>query len=213
MLENVQRVYFNVPYDDKELARELGASWDEDSSKWYAKTKEIENAMLENQWKIVNYVELKKKRKRLGYELDEKKFDFFNIPRCESLVAEKLGAEWDFNLKVYKAPNDRVWGELNSHWPQCKLEDVNQFEYIELVNVKKRKNPSETKFESFAFNIPFKEKDCAKLTIGAKWDMTTKKWCATSKRMWDEMNQYWEQYVVPKEEEEPEVELPLFTEF
>lgn len=29
------RVYLNVPYDDKEEAKELGCRWDPDAKKWY----------------------------------------------------------------------------------------------------------------------------------------------------------------------------------
>lgn len=50
-----QRVYFIVPFKDKEQAKQLGMRWDNEKRKWYAPNMNIATCVYEkNIWKLDN---------------------------------------------------------------------------------------------------------------------------------------------------------------
>ena len=49
-----ERIYFNIPYDDKEEAKSLNCLWDPYNKKWYLKDFKLIKDVL-NKWEIFNF--------------------------------------------------------------------------------------------------------------------------------------------------------------
>lgn len=90
--ENVGRIYLSVPYQKKDLAKELGAKWDPEGKKWFLPVtlfkEQWENAQeLIKRWGINNYPRApsQQKNKRTMEEILPQ--CRLNIPRNSDLVA------------------------------------------------------------------------------------------------------------------------------
>ena len=190
----MERVYFEVPYNEKSEARELGGYWDANVKKWYAPTPEIRDQM-ETKWSVSS---VSKKRKReLGKEPDHVS-DFFNVPAQDSTFAEQKGAEWSLEKKCYFAPSLTTWQELAGFFDQIK--DPEPATFIHLDECKEREFLPDEKWQSWMFDIPYEHKDLVKTKFDVRWDGLSKKWCASNMRTWDNLRLYFNPYVIDDSE-------------
>jgi hypothetical protein len=48
-----KKIYLNIPYSDKEEAKEYKCKWDPDEKKWYFRDKNINKLYIINRWKVI----------------------------------------------------------------------------------------------------------------------------------------------------------------
>ena len=77
-----EKTYMDIPFDESQDAKAMGARWDKDEKKWYISK--------DNK----NYKKLVK-----SYPLDEKVF--LSVPYSEKDEAKELGARWDKDEKKW----------------------------------------------------------------------------------------------------------------
>lgn len=188
--------FFDVPYDDKDKAKEKGARWGKDAKKWYAPNAEVRNLMLAAGWKENKSIVTEKAvPERKGWQLDNKFSYHFDVPLEHGTFAEKaLGAKFDPEMGLWMAPdkNVNIWNGLIRYFPQT-LEKVK----LQEVNMPKRKNYEYDEFEMYDFEVPYVEKDYAK-QLKSMFDQTKKCWIAPNLQIWHFMIQYWPQKTTKK---------------
>ncbi len=191
---------FNVPYADKDKAKDVGARWSKIDSSWYAPNMQVKQEMAKH------WVENKKQKmetlERKGWELDNKFSYHFDIPIEKGTYAEKvLGAIFDPKTMNWMAPNDLVWNQIIRYFPQKMEKSIG----LELERMDKRKNYQDDEYETNDFNVPYMEKDFAK-QLKAIFNQTTKCWSAPNQQIWYFMIAYWPQNGTnPKKEIKKEI--------
>jgi len=191
----MSRVYFDLNYNDRELAKSFGAKWDDKLRKWYAPDEAIA-AQMETKFPKTSL-----KRKRDASMFECKQSDFFIVENEEEAIhIESLGADWDIEHRCYKAKEDHIWQKCIEYYPQGQPSEQKH----PTVTLTPREIPADEVFTSMHFEIPFVDKNMAK-ELGARWTKDVSKWSAKSYFVWDAMRQYWTQMPSAKE-------LPLYSE-
>lgn len=177
--------YFNVPYNDKDKAKELGARFSKDEKSWFAHSPEIRQKMAKFWTEKVSTAT----EERKGWNLDNKFSYQFEVPLEKGTYAEKmLGADFDTTTWQWFAPTDSIWNEMIRYFQQSLTKDAP----LELFDMEKRKNYEKDVLETYNFDIKFNDKDDAK-KLGAVWSKTENSWTAPNKQVWNFMIAYWPQ--------------------
>ncbi len=198
--------FFDVPYTDKDKAKDKGARWSKDEKSWYAPNVEIKKQMLGAGWKE----NISKKKsdtipERKGWQLDNKFSYYFDISIENGTFAEKaLGAIFDPEMGQWMAPNrnDNIWNQIIRYFPQT----LEKKTLLTIDKLTKRKNYEYDEFETYDFDVPYIEKDYAK-QLRSIFDKDKKCWIALNLQIWHYMIQYWPQKtnkLVKKEKMEEE---------
>lgn len=115
MPEKKERVYFDVPYEQRQEAKALGCKWDKDNKKWFIseatperieamdkagfKTVEVEQKNLESVQKNENLKSVQKNE-----NTDSKQKILLSVPFEEKDLAKELGAKFDRETKCWYVP-------------------------------------------------------------------------------------------------------------
>ncbi len=197
--------FFDVPYKDKELAKKMGARWNQDAKRWHTTNPTVRMELLKK-WKEISGPQ-SEPAKRDGWELDNKFSNFFNVPIDKGTFAQKsLGAKFDVESWRWFAPNEAVWNQLIPYFEQSleagePLNDIDEY-------VPKRKNYQKDTFASWEFDVPYTEKDFAK-QINAVWNNDKKTWSAPNEQIWHFLIRYWKQkHSGPQQQQEQPEEEP-----
>lgn len=124
---NLTRIYLEVPYEEKEVAKSLGAEWDAAQRQWYA---------LSHQEKLL--AQWPKARPPLTQLLGEDRNfsgymikNFLDVPFKEKDLAKSMGAYWDGVVKKWYAPPGR---ELLLHkWPLKNKNFLAHFLFVDMI--------------------------------------------------------------------------------
>lgn len=115
MPDKKERVYFDVPYEQRQEAKALGCKWDKDNKKWFIseatperieamdkagfKTVEVEQKNLESVQKNENLKSVQKNE-----NTDSKQKILLSVPFEEKDLAKELGAKFDRETKCWFVP-------------------------------------------------------------------------------------------------------------
>lgn len=115
MPDKKERVYFDVPYEQRQEAKALGCKWDKDNKKWFIseatperieamdkagfKTVEVEQKNLESVQKNENLKSVQKNE-----NTDSKQKILLSVPFEEKDLAKELGAKFDRETKCWYVP-------------------------------------------------------------------------------------------------------------
>jgi hypothetical protein len=97
MYSNYNRVYFDIPFHEKDEAKGMGARWDNDRRCWYAPDAECKEALM-TRWR------------RHGQKV------YFDIPFHAKDKAKEMGARWDSERKSWYAPDEDITDALATQW-------------------------------------------------------------------------------------------------
>ncbi len=107
----VIKIYLNIPKEEKDDAKSLGAKWDNNEKSWYTTDDNPHKEKLFEKW-------------QLNENLQQNKI-FLSVPIEEKDEAKALGAKWDNNQKAWYTtadnPNNQ---ELFSKWPNKQTEET-----------------------------------------------------------------------------------------
>ncbi len=191
---------FNVPYADKDKAKDQGARWSKADSSWYAPNIQVKQEMLKY-WPENKKQKTTDTSERKGWEFDNKFSYQFDIPIEKGTYAEKiLGAVFDSKTMNWTAPSDPCWNQIIRYFPQKLEKSIG----LQLERLDKRKNYEEDHYETNDFIVPYTEKDHAK-QLKAVFNKDTKCWSAPNRQIWHFMIAYWPQNVITKNEKKEEV--------
>lgn len=111
--EQGEKTYINVPYKEKDEARQLGAKWDRSEKSWYIPSG-VDQQPFEK-WKDPQEQESQRVKEQGGQESEqterqehkkEEKREYLAVPYSERKIAKAAGALWDAEAKSwYKGPN------------------------------------------------------------------------------------------------------------
>lgn len=82
------RIYLDVPYDEKNSAKQLGAKWDSQKRKWYF------DGSIKEIYKFQRWIDTR------SIFSDSNKF-YFDVPISDIDIAKELGAKWDAEMKSW----------------------------------------------------------------------------------------------------------------
>lgn len=80
-VKTIKKIVLNIPFDSKDIAKELGAKWDKDIKKWFYEG--VDTMIIEQLKKL------------------EVKQHYLNIVFADKNKAKELGAKWDANIKKW----------------------------------------------------------------------------------------------------------------
>ncbi len=147
----VLRIYLDVPREEKEEAKALGAKWDSNEKSWYTMSDNPNKDKLFEKWQ--------KK------DIEQTKI-FLNVPKEEKDFAKALGAKWD--------NKEKLWYTTNKNPQNQELFEKYSQNQAQKSEVKQNDKP-----EQIYLNVSRDEKDMAK-SLGAKWDRKAVAWYTTS---------------------------------
>ena len=109
MPDKKERVYFDVPYEQRQEAKALGCIWDKDNKKWFISeaTPERIEAMDKAGFKTVEVEEknLESVQKNENAEIKQK--TLLSVPYEEKDLAKELGAKFDRETKSWYVPEGK----------------------------------------------------------------------------------------------------------
>lgn len=82
------RIYLDVPYDEKNSAKQLGAKWDSQKRKWYF------DGSIKEIYKFQRWIDTR------SIFSDSNKF-YFDVPISDIDIVKELGAKWDAEMKSW----------------------------------------------------------------------------------------------------------------
>jgi phage/plasmid primase-like uncharacterized protein len=88
-----EKVFLNVPYENRQEAKSLGAKWDSERKSWYAPVGTNLNPL--SKW-----VETKMDNSKMSDKI------YLKVPYSEHKEAKALGAKWDLENKLWFVPNN-----------------------------------------------------------------------------------------------------------
>lgn len=98
------KIWLSVPYEERLLAKDLGAKWDNSQKAWFA----TENSEKFRKWKINPARKIAKERRTL------------QVPYADRHHAKALGAKWDPKDKVWFAPPNSDLNALKEFLPAMR---------------------------------------------------------------------------------------------
>lgn len=145
-----EKTFINVPFQEKNDARALGARWDREQKSWYIP--EGVNIALFERWMITKSEEKSEEQAISSAHADEE-----NLIKAVAAAEESLGQEITRLVQENMTEQQRA---------------AAQQEYQELKALGARDVQSEPRVY---LAVPYAEKDEAK-SLGAKWDKANKSW-------------------------------------
>ncbi len=225
------RDYLDVPKEEKDEAKALGAKWDKYQKAWYVeKGTDLEpfakwgkldfekREMDQEEWKNLS------KEERKNIILSSR--DYLDVPKEEKDEAKALGAKWDKYQKAWFVEKGTdlepfaKWGKLDLNERAAQLEQAKQeaeqshekpVEQAQSTEQELDQEAEQNLAEEKTFiAVPYDERNDAK-KLGAKWDVENKSWYVEKGT---DLNQFkeWlidENTVVPAKQEAvaPEIEF------
>ena len=152
MPDKKERVYFDVPYEQRQEAKALGCKWDKDNKKWFISeaTPERIEAMDKAGFKTVEVEEKNLESVQKNENAETKQKTLLSVPFEEKDLAKELGAKFDRETKSWYVPEGM---------------DLEPFE---------RWKPT-LQHEKMWIKAPFEMHEQIK-ELGAKYDATAKCW-------------------------------------
>jgi hypothetical protein len=116
--DDEDKIYLEVPFCEKEEAKNLGAMWDVEFKKWYIFNGDINKELILQKWKTWQKNCVENKYIFPGRLLDKKIIEtithkvYLEVPFCEKEDAKKLGAMWDSEFKKWYIFNENINKDL-----------------------------------------------------------------------------------------------------
>ena len=148
MPEEDKRHYIDVPFNEKNEAKALGAKWDQENKGWYVP-------------EGVNMADFAKWPEKQKSEMPAR--DYIKVPMKDKDEAKALGARWDKDNKLWFIPKNAN-ADLFAKWPRTTIAEKKAEQERKPVY-----SPRVTLY------VPFSRKDEAK-KLGAYWDARSKQW-------------------------------------
>ncbi len=216
------RDYLDVPKEEKDEAKALGAKWDKYQKAWYVeKGTDLEpfakwgkldfekREKAQEEWKNLP------KEERKNIILSGR--DYLDVPKEEKDEAKALGAKWDKYQKAWYVEKGTdlepfaKWGKLDLNERATQAEQVKEQSIAQTPPAEQEQKAEQHPAEDKTFiAVPFDERNDAK-KLGAKWDKDNKSWYIEKGT---DLNQFkeWlvdENTVVPAKQEtvSPEIEF------
>lgn len=106
MPDKKERVYFDVPYEQRQEAKALGCKWDKDNKKWFISeaTPERIEAMDKAGFKTVEVEQKNLESVQKNENTDSKQKILLSVPFEEKDLAKELGAKFDRETKCWYVP-------------------------------------------------------------------------------------------------------------
>lgn len=106
MPDKKERVYFDVPYEQRQEAKALGCKWDKDNKKWFISeaTPERIEAMDKAGFKTVEVEQKNLESVQKNENTDSKQKILLSVPFEEKDLAKELGAKFDRETKNWYVP-------------------------------------------------------------------------------------------------------------
>jgi DNA polymerase III epsilon subunit-like protein len=177
--------FINVPFQDKDEVKNLGARWDKDKKQWF-----IPDGIPEagfSKWLSGTTVapvmpSTFVKASPVGMVDSSASKTYLNVPIAEKDEAKALGAKWDKDAKKWYYIADGVNDASFTKWISASsLAPKMSPKAAALAKPSSPAFESESSTNTFKIylNVPLAEKDEAK-ALGAKWDIDAKKWYVPS---------------------------------
>ncbi len=148
MPEEDKRHYIDVPFNEKNEAKALGAKWDQENKGWYVP-------------EGINMADFAKWPEKQKSEMPAR--DYIKVPMKDKDEAKALGARWDKDNKLWFIPKNAN-ADLFAKWPRTTIAEKKAEQERKPVY-----SPRVTLY------VPFSRKDEAK-KLGAYWDARSKQW-------------------------------------
>lgn len=110
------RQYLDVPYEEKDAAKELGAKWDRQERSWYIPP----GADMES---FKKWVPQEGEKNLQPQKQQEDKRTYLAVPYEEKDAAKELGAKWDAEAKSWYVGPDADMTRLQNWLPQNNTEE------------------------------------------------------------------------------------------
>ncbi len=125
--ETEERVYLDVPFEEKEAARELGARWDSQSRQWYARASQdgILSLWPKNPPPLAQLIGEDRNFSGYGWR------NFLDVPFAEKSHAKQMGAFWDPCFKKWYAPEGQE--HLLQIWPLKSTKSLANRLFVDLI--------------------------------------------------------------------------------
>ena len=146
--EEDKRHYIDVPFNEKNEAKALGAKWDQENKGWYVP-------------EGVNMADFAKWPEKQKSEMPAR--DYIKVPMKDKDEAKALGARWDKDNKLWFIPKNAN-ADLFAKWPRTSIAEKKAEQERKPVY-----SPRVTLY------VPFSRKEEAK-KLGAYWDARSKQW-------------------------------------
>ena len=146
--EEDKRHYIDVPFNEKNEAKSLGAKWDQENKGWYVP-------------EGVNMADFAKWPEKQKSEMPAR--DYIKVPMKDKDEAKALGARWDKDNKLWFIPKNAN-ADLFAKWPRTSIAEK---------KAEQERKPVYT--PRVTLYVPFSRKDEAK-KLGAYWDVRSKQW-------------------------------------
>lgn len=119
------RVYFTIPYDDKDLAKEYGGRWDNEQRMWYACQKSIAENMKQK-WTVATASAKGSTGPVSSSKSDAPMVDakrvYFTIPYDDKDLAKEFGGRWDSEHRMWYACQESVVARMKQKWAVAKTQ-------------------------------------------------------------------------------------------
>lgn len=120
------RVYFTIPYDDKDLAKEYGGRWDNEERMWYACQKSVAENMKQK-WTVATASAKGSTGSSTGSSTSDApmvagKRVYFTIPYDDKELAKEVGGRWDSEHRMWYACQEPVVAKMKQTWKVAKTQ-------------------------------------------------------------------------------------------
>lgn len=108
-----EKIYIQVPFAEKDEAKQLGAKWDRKSQSWYVP------ASIQDKAPFAKWMEAKADgmpETKEATNLNTRQY--LAVPFRDRAIAKKAGALWDKEAKAWYAEPDADWSQLNRFLPK-----------------------------------------------------------------------------------------------
>ncbi|MDL2259673.1 DUF5710 domain-containing protein [Deltaproteobacteria bacterium OttesenSCG-928-K17] len=187
-------IVLEVPYEEKDMVKSLGATWDRKSGSWCARPGVELN-------KLSRWIPAPELNRPGLIEPDANERITLDVPYKQRQEAKDLGAFFDSQQGAWlTSVNNKNLAELTKKFPPVQ-ENGLALDLAETAAV------PEIATERVVLDVPFEEKNQAK-AAGAKWDRDNKVWVADPGTDLTRLGQW-----IPEKEPEPEKVLAATEEF
>ena len=150
--------YINVPKEEKDHAKELGAKWDRNNMCWFIPADK--DLSLFDKWERIDEKDLAARKEKLLQQQEvnkQSKVTYINVPKEEKDQAKALGAKWDRNNMCWFVPADKDLS-LFDKWERIDEKDL--IARKEQLHQNKKENDTEKGFfKDLAVKFAWSEDD------------------------------------------------------
>ncbi|WP_142850701.1 DUF5710 domain-containing protein [Telmatospirillum sp. J64-1] len=154
------RIYLDVPFAQKDLAKAAGAEWDMERKAWFVPPG-TDTEPFQQWMKAPDQAPAESQEKQQGAAPAQEPSVYLTVPFEEKDLAKAAGAKWDKDQKAWFVP---AGTDLEPFKQWLQVPDQAPAEEQQMPNT-----------PSVYLDVPFAEKEQAK-GMGAKWDPKVKAW-------------------------------------